>query len=119
MAGGVNPAERCQTWRFTTNSFAVTPAMMPTTTSLHFVLRVTPLRISADVGNRRKLVYESRSLSFGAPLELWVHCRPRQSQIPPLFHMAQIRTTSPAPVILAGREVDTAGTVMVNSTDLR
>ena len=47
-AGGVNPVARCQTWRFTTNSFAATPAMMPTTTLLHFALRVTPLRISAE-----------------------------------------------------------------------
>ena len=26
MAGGVNRAARCQTWKSTTNSFAVTPA---------------------------------------------------------------------------------------------
>jgi hypothetical protein len=29
--------------RFTTNSFAATPAMMPTTTLLHFALRATPV----------------------------------------------------------------------------
>ena len=48
MAGGVNPAGRCQTWKFTTKSFAVTPAMIPSGTSLPFVLRATPLRITAE-----------------------------------------------------------------------
>ena len=32
MAGGVNPAVRCQTWKFTTKSFAAIPAMTPTRT---------------------------------------------------------------------------------------
>ena len=29
MAGGVNRAARCRTWKFTTYSFAATPAMIP------------------------------------------------------------------------------------------
>ena len=48
MPGGVNCVERCRTLKYTTNSFAVNPAMIPNGTSLPFALRATPLLITAE-----------------------------------------------------------------------
>lgn len=50
--------------RFTTNSFAATPAMMPTTTLLYFAMCVTPLRISAEYWRKGGLAVP-RLCSFG------------------------------------------------------
>jgi hypothetical protein len=53
MAGDVNRAERCQTLKCTTNSFAVTAVTIPSTTLLHFAMRATLPRISAHCSEFR------------------------------------------------------------------
>ena len=48
MAGRANRAGRCRTWKFTTNSFGVTPAIIPSRPLLHPALPARPVRISAE-----------------------------------------------------------------------
>ncbi len=45
IGGNVKRAAGCRILKFTTNGFGVSPAMMPTTTLLHFVLHATQRRI--------------------------------------------------------------------------
>ncbi len=48
MAGGVNPAARCQTWKFITTSFGVIPAKTPTRTSSDSASHAMPMCITAE-----------------------------------------------------------------------